>query len=250
MMTGGSAYLVSAYEMSPNPAMKGRSLKQPLDNEMETLKHSGRVAFEKQALDLEPQMSKKRKRGQLPTSEDAEEEAPREKRVSQNRGCTVNGCRNPIAGCPELTRLGVCWLHGENHTRLQVDGVVSSSPPRRKLRRTGRATNNEPEVVVSKQKEVRSLSSCSHEGCTNLAQRGGICRKHGGKQIRKTCSNEGCAAIAHKGGVCIRHGAKAKTCCRDGCTNNAKIGGVCCRHGAKVKRYHKICSHNGCTNKS
>eukprot|EP00984_Skeletonema_dohrnii_P024726 scaffold13857_cov76-Skeletonema_dohrnii-CCMP3373.AAC.3 len=47
-----------------------------------------------------------------------------------------------------------------------------------------------------------------------------------------SCSSEGCKSIAQKGGVCIRHGAKVKRCNSGGCTNQ---GGVCRRHGAELK---------------
>ena len=86
------------------------------------------------------------------------------------------------------------------------------------------------------------VKRCSSEGCTNLAQNGGVCVKHGAKV--KRCSSEGCTNIALKGGMCMRHGAKVKRCSSVGCTNNAQNGGVCIRHGAKVKR----CSSEGCTN--
>ena len=51
------------------------------------------------------------------------------------------------------------------------------------------------------------MRTCSHEGCTNYAQKGGRCYQHGEK--RKTCSHEGCSNFAQKGGVCKRlHGTK------------------------------------------
>ena len=105
---------------------------------------------------------------------------------------------------------------------------------------------------------------CSSEGCTNLAQQGGVCIRHGAKV--KRCSSEGCTNKAQKGGVCKRHGErptpnedsstafesfvlkkyKKKRCCADGCTKFAQNGGVCVRHGAK--REYKRCSSEGCLN--
>ena len=74
-------------------------------------------------------MCMKRKRGQQQSSpDDAEEEQSEAAR--KKSGCSVQGCRNPIAGCPDFARLGVCWFHGENQTRLQKDEDVSP-PPRR-----------------------------------------------------------------------------------------------------------------------
>ena len=76
------------------------------------------------------------------------------------------------------------------------------------------------------------VKQCGKEGCTNYAQKGGVCIRHGAKV--KLCSKEGCTNHALKGGVCLRHGAKVKIklCSQEGCTNKVKKGGVCRRHGA------------------
>ena len=86
---------------------------------------------------------------------------------------------------------------------------------------------------------------CSADGCTNKAQKGGVCVKHGAKVEYKRCSVEGCTNGVIKGGVCVKHGAKLKLCSFDGCTTQAKKGGVCVKHGAKVE--YKRCSTEGCT---
>ena len=90
------------------------------------------------------------------------------------------------------------------------------------------------------------MERCSSDGCTNQAQKGGVCIRHGAKV--KQCSSDGCTNQAQNGGLCIKHGAKwtKKRCSSDGCTNKAVKGGVCKRHGAKVKR----CSSDGCTNQA
>jgi hypothetical protein len=82
-----------------------------------------------------------------------------------------------------------------------------------------------PKKVAKKQ--YRKI--CSTDGCPNIAQKGGVCIKHGAKH--KRCSNEGCTNRSQKGGVCIKHGAKIE-CKHEGCTNHAQKGGVCKRHGA------------------
>lgn len=56
--------------------------------------------------------------------------------------------------------------------------------------------------------------------------------RHGAKVEYKRCSVEGCTNVARKGGVCRRHGAKIKLCSAEGCTNHSKRGGVCWRHDA------------------
>jgi len=52
--------------------------------------------------------------------------------------------------------------------------------------------------------------SCSREGCTNHALKGGVCCRHGAKLLQKRCSNDGCKNYPKKGGVWIKHGAKVK----------------------------------------
>ena len=54
------------------------------------------------------------------------------------------------------------------------------------------------------------------------------------KKYRYECSADGCTNYAQKGGVCVRDGAKVKRCSSEECTNQAKKGGVCMKHGAKV----------------
>ena len=93
-------------------------------------------------------------------------------------------------------------------------------------------------VVVNKKQYKKE---CSADGCTNQAQRGGVCQRHGAKKRR--CRIEGCTNHIQKGGVCKRHGAQVKQCSSEGCTNQAKKGGVCKRHGAKAKQ----CNSAGCT---
>ena len=56
------------------------------------------------------------------------------------------------------------------------------------------------------------LKLCQIDGCTKLAQRGGLCIKHGAKRKRKLCKIDGCTNQAKVGGVCITHGAKRKLC--------------------------------------
>ena len=87
----------------------------------------------------------------------------------------------------------------------------------------------------------RVRKPCSVNKCTNYAQTGGVCIRHGAKQ--KRCSREECTNRAIKGGVCVRHGAKQKRklCSNEGCKNQAINGGVCWRHGAK---------YNGCNGES
>jgi hypothetical protein len=51
------------------------------------------------------------------------------------------------------------------------------------------------------------VKTWSHKGCLANVYKGGVCTRHGAKQIRKTCSHDGCTNGVVKGGVCRRHGA-------------------------------------------
>ena len=103
--------------------------------------------------------------------------------------------------------------------------------------------NEEHGALIYRERAVRHRR-CNSVGCTNLAQKGGVCMKHGAK--RKSCSSDGCTNQAIKGGVCWRHGAKVKQCISDGCSNQAVSGGV--KHVVKVQR--NLCSSEGCTNQA
>ena len=96
-----------------------------------------------------------------------------------------------------------------------------------------------------------SKKRCDIEGCTNYAVKKGVCKRHGAKVgPRKLCDIKGCTNTAKKGGVCKRHGAEvgpSKKCDIEGCTNIAQNGGVCKRHGAK-RGPRKKCDIEGCTN--
>jgi hypothetical protein len=84
---------------------------------------------------------------------------------------------------------------------------------------------------------------CSHDGCVNQVQQGGVCVTHGAE--KQCCSQDGCNNQAHIGGVYVTHGAEKKGCSHDGCANGVvKKGVLCRRHGAEKK----YCSHNGCVN--
>ena len=60
------------------------------------------------------------------------------------------------------------------------------------------------------------VKQCSSERCTNYAQKGGVCVRHGAKRKRYECSAIGCTNIVVKGGVCKRHGANSSA--QDGST--------------------------------
>lgn len=98
-----------------------------------------------------------------------------------------------------------------------------------------------------KKKAKSSGNVCNVLGCTNIAQNGGVCIRHGASWSKKQCSVDECTNQAINGGVCRRHGAKVKLCSLGGCNNHAKLAGMCVRHGmTKVKR----CSKHGCLNQA
>ena len=105
----------------------------------------------------------------------------------------------------------------------------------RKKRSVGRAKKVCSELGRKEAVKKKYWYGCSAAGCTNQAQTGGLCSRHGAKRTR--CSIDGCTKYAQKGGVCKRHGAKVKVklCSSEGCTNLAVKGGVCVRHGHRLK---------------
>ena len=89
---------------------------------------------------------------------------------------------------------------------------------------------------------------CSFDGCTHIAQKEGVCIKHGASWTKRTCSHEGCNSLSRgKEGVCAKHGAKVnkskRKCSHEGCDSQVVKGGVGKRHGTR-----QICDHQGCKN--
>ncbi len=76
---------------------------------------------------------------------------------------------------------------------------------------------------------VKVKALCCFEGCNNQIRAGGVCSRHGTKQIR-TCSKEGCTKQAQSRGVCAAHGAKTKLCSHERCTKQVVRGGKCKDH--------------------
>jgi len=94
-------------------------------------------------------------------------------------------------------------------------------------------------------KKNGSRKICAADGCTNMSQSEGVCKRHGAnseerevpaKVVRKIyeCSVDGCTNHYKNGGVCIRHGAKVKRCSSVGCTNQAYKGGVASANQNKI----------------
>jgi hypothetical protein len=70
------------------------------------------------------------------------------------------------------------------------------------------AADEEEAVPFVAPVKVRAL--CSHEGCKNQFQAGGLCYRHCAQQ--RACSMEGCMSQAQKEGVCVTHGAQTRRC--------------------------------------
>ena len=84
----------------------------------------------------------------------------------------------------------------------------------------------------------RPKARCSSDGCTTLANKWGLCSKHGGY---RRCSWVGvCDKHAVKGGLCKGHGG-GKKCSVPGCNTPANIIGLCGKHGG----YYR-CAEEGC----
>jgi hypothetical protein len=84
---------------------------------------------------------------------------------------------------------------------------------------------------------------CQYDGCTHHVNPTGSGRfgfTHGGRHL---CSHASCSNFAQAGGRCIKHGYKKPTCSVDGCSNQSVACGLCKKHGA-----HHSCNINNCTN--
>ena len=81
----------------------------------------------------------------------------------------------------------------------------------------------------------RPRKKCLHEGCSNVAQRGGNCNRHIPGFTQPLCKHEGCTKQKQRGGYCYNHGATYRLCRVDGCTKKIQQGGLCFSHGAKRK---------------
>jgi hypothetical protein len=90
----------------------------------------------------------------------------------------------------------------------------------------------------------RSLlpGQCQYDGCTHHVNSNGFgrfCFTHGGWAI---CSHASCSNLAQAGGRCIKHGYKKPTCIVDRCSNQRVARGLCKRHGG-----HHLCNVINCT---
>jgi hypothetical protein len=84
---------------------------------------------------------------------------------------------------------------------------------------------------------------CQYNGCThriNANGSGRFCFIHGGWRVR---SHASCSNFAQAGGQCIKHGYKKPTCSVDRCSNLSVVHGLCKRHGARL-----CCNLINCTN--
>jgi hypothetical protein len=84
---------------------------------------------------------------------------------------------------------------------------------------------------------------CQYNGCTHCVNSNGsgrFCFSHGGCRV---CSHASCSNFAQAGGRCIKHGYKKPTCSMDGCSNQSIVCGLCKRHGA-----HHCCNAINCMN--
>jgi hypothetical protein len=102
---------------------------------------------------------------------------------------------------------------------------------------------------------------CQYDGCTHRVNSNGsgrFCFTHGGQRV---CSHALCSNFAQAGGRCFKHGYKKPTCIVDACSNQRVAHGLCKRHRAHhccnvINRKHHVFRRNMCryhyssTNKS
>eukprot|EP00984_Skeletonema_dohrnii_P025707 scaffold14875_cov71-Skeletonema_dohrnii-CCMP3373.AAC.3 len=109
---------------------------------------------------------------------------------------------------------GVCITHG-----------ICQPTAKKKRKEVDLAANNE-----SGPPKKRVKKRCSVGECTNQAQKGGVCWRHGARKKVKLCSVEECTNYTVKGGVCTKHGANGDRCKFEGCTVKGDFNGFCGYH--------------------
>ncbi len=75
---------------------------------------------------------------------------------------------------------------------------------------------------------------CPYDRCTNWATTNGsgmFCFSHGGWC---QCSHVSCSNFAQAGGLCIKHGYRKPTCSVGVCSNQSVAHRLCKRHGARL----------------
>ena len=90
----------------------------------------------------------------------------------------------------------------------QQDLIPTTAVPEKSI-------NNTNITIKERTKRKRKSAVLKEENIT-VKQR----VKH--KRKKYTCSHQGCTKLARKGGVCLRHGAKKYYCSHEGCTNIAQ----------------------------
>jgi hypothetical protein len=145
-----------------------------------------------------------------------------------------------------IARSGSSSSSSSSNSSSVVDELVSSTtsvggviekliPPQQQNYKKIHGLKEQSAVAKKSKPDVKArkyVYICSHEGCTNVVKKGGVCVTHGAKVTKKRCSFRGCTNHVVKGGVCVTHGAKMKQCSHKGCTNQVVNGGVCTTHGA------------------
>lgn len=105
--------------------------------------------------------------------------------TSLSRPCVHEGCTNLVVSGDK------CHLH---------DGTKIVQKKKKPPINLGQRI-----ISVSKDgKRTRAYKQCTHEGCANIAKKGGRCYAHGAP--RKTCSAEGCKSKVQARGLCRKHG--------------------------------------------
>tara|TARA_B110000967_G_C18805471_1_gene520801 strand:- start:31 stop:1299 length:1269 start_codon:yes stop_codon:yes gene_type:complete len=119
---------------------------------------------------------------------------------------------NPIRSA-EFERSNVSSFNSSHYSKKETDYIFKNKPSR----------------------------ICTHTGCTNKAQRRGVCHKHGGS-TRSICRHPGCPTRANARGLCCKHGGGTWSVCEHPeCTTKAVARGLCKKHGC-----NGACQHPGC----
>jgi len=133
--------------------------------------------------------------------------------VCVRHGATLKRCSHE--GCTKKAqRGGVCVKHGAEVPRCKIEGCVRYTKRGgvcgfhggRRCSREGCDNQVTSGGTCDQHGENVQVRTCKFEGgCTKRAKTGGFCIKHGGTQPRYNCSHEGCSSLSKKSGLCQRH---------------------------------------------
>eukprot|EP00579_Thalassiosira_antarctica_P028377 CAMPEP_0202007812 /NCGR_PEP_ID=MMETSP0905-20130828/12187_1 /ASSEMBLY_ACC=CAM_ASM_000554 /TAXON_ID=420261 /ORGANISM="Thalassiosira antarctica, Strain CCMP982" /LENGTH=212 /DNA_ID=CAMNT_0048565829 /DNA_START=28 /DNA_END=666 /DNA_ORIENTATION=+ len=174
----------------------------------------------------------------------ADNDDPQKKRRHDTAATELQACIDKSKSVPGPVYANPAIIKHLAAANRDIDQLNLTQLEHERVRLAARATAVQERITHLLATGKRPRTKCNVTGCTNIAQKGGVCRTHGAPCNHKRCSSEGCNNKSQRGGVCYTHGAPYKLCLIEGCTSKVQQGGLCFRHGAK--RLNRKCSYDGC----